>query len=57
MCMPGGHLDDISAACDEATNMADNNSVLIIHAGTNDVMNTRLQDLLKKYRKMIRWYV
>ena len=36
--------------------MAGNNIVLIIHACTNDVMNTRLEELLEKYRKMIQRY-
>ena len=54
--MLGGRLDDISATCDEATSKADNNTVLIIHASTNDVMNTRSEELLEKYRKMIRRY-
>ena len=40
------YLDDISAACYEATNMDDNNTVLIIHADTNDIMNTRSEELL-----------
>ena len=35
MSMNGGRLDDISAACDEATSKADNNTALIIHATTN----------------------
>ena len=53
MCMPGGSLDDITAACDEATSMADNDTVLIIHTGTNDAMNTRSKELLEKYRQII----
>ena len=43
--MAGGRLDDISAACDEATSDSDPDTLLIIHAGTNDVMDTRLEDL------------
>ena len=31
-------------------------TLLIIHAGTNDVMNTRSEELLEKYRKRIRLY-
>ena len=27
MCMPDGHLNDISAACDEATSTIDNNTI------------------------------
>ena len=44
MCMPAGHWDDISA---------DNIIVLIIHVGTNYVINTRSEELLEKYRQMI----
>ena len=47
--MPSGRLDDFLTACVEATSMADN-IVLIIHAGTNDVMNTRSEKLLEKWR-------
>ena len=54
--MTGGRLDDISAACDEATSNNDNNTVLIIHADTNDVMNTRSEELLENYRWMIQQY-
>ena len=56
LCMPGGRLDDITAACDEATSQADTNTLLVIHAGTNDVMNTRSEELLERYRKLIRRY-
>ena len=41
MYMFGECLDDISAVYNEATIMADNKTVLIIHVGTNDGMNTR----------------
>ncbi|ORD93318.1 hypothetical protein ECANGB1_208 [Enterospora canceri] len=56
LCMPGGRLDDITAACDEATSQVNTNTLLIIHAGTNDVMNTRSEELLERYRKLIRRY-
>ena len=36
--------------------MADNDTVLIIHAGTNDVMNTRSEELLEEYRQTIQLY-
>ena len=54
--MYGGRLGDISAACDEASSMADNKAVLIIYAGINDVINTRSEELLEKYRRMIQRY-
>ena len=47
--MTGGRLDDISAACDEATSNSDHNTLLVIHAGTNYVMDTRSEELLEKY--------
>ena len=56
MCMPGDRLNDISAACNEATSMANNDTVLIIHSGTNDIMNTRSEKLLEIYRHMIHLY-
>ena len=56
MCMPEGRLNDITAAYDEATSQVDTNTLLIIHAGTNGVMNTRSEELLEKYRKLIRQY-
>ena len=36
--------------------MADNDTVLIIHATTNDVMNTRSEELLEEYRQTIQLY-
>ena len=56
MCTPGGRLNDISAACYEATSNSNPNTLYIIHAGTNDIMDTRSEDLLEKYRQMIQWY-
>ena len=56
LCMPGGRLDDITASCDEATRGSDDNTLFIIHAGTNDVQNTRSEELLEKYKRMIQQY-
>ena len=53
MCMPGSRLDDILAACDEATSNSDHKILLVIHACTNDVKDTRSKELLEKYRRMI----
>ncbi|XP_063857228.1 uncharacterized protein LOC135098765 [Scylla paramamosain] len=53
LCMPGGRLDDITAACDEAACGSNNNTLFIIHAGTNDVENTRSEELMEKFKKMI----
>ena len=56
LCMPGGRLDDITAACDEAASGAESNALFIIHAGTNDVEYTRSEELMEKYRRMIQRY-
>ena len=56
LCMPGGRLDDITAACDEATAGSTNDTLLIIHAGTNDVLHTRSEELMEKYKRMIRTF-
>jgi len=55
-CYPGARLDDITAACDDVTSEADQNTLFIIHAGTNDVETTRSEELLEKYRRMINQY-
>ena len=56
LCMPGGCLDDITAACQEATAESNNNTLFIVHAGTNGVQRTRSEELLEKYRKLIRTF-
>ena len=56
LCMPGGRLDDITAACDQAASGAESNALFVIHAGTNDVEYTRSEELLEKYRRMIQQY-
>ena len=55
-CIPGARLDDITDVSGEVTSDADDNTLFIIHAGTNDVSSTRPEELLEKYRKMIRQY-
>ncbi len=51
--MPGGHLDDFTATCKETTANSDNNTLFIVHAGTNGVQHTRSKDLIERYKKMI----
>jgi len=55
-CYSGARLDDITAACEDVTSEADHNTLFIIHAGTNDVETTRSEELLEKYRRMIKQY-
>lgn len=52
-CMPGGRLDDITAACEEASRECDENTLFILHAGTNDVEITRSEELMQKYKEKI----
>lgn len=55
-CIPGASLDDVDAAIDEVTNGATSNTLFLIHAGTNDITRTRSEELLEKYKKVIRNY-
>lgn len=55
-CIPGARLDDITEVCGEVTSDAVDNTLYIIHAGTNDVSTTTSEELLEKYRKMIRQF-
>ena len=55
-CIPGARLRDITAACDEVTRDADTDTLLIIHAGTNDVHCSNSEDLLEKFKLMIETY-
>ena len=55
-CIPGAHLDDITGLCDDVTRDADDNTLYIIHAGTNDVESSGSEELMTKYRRMIQRY-
>ena len=55
-CMPGASIDEITAACDEVTNGATKDTLIVLHVGTNDVQKTRSEELLQKYRKLIQKY-
>ena len=55
-CIPGGTLDDVTAACDDISQDANENTLFLIHVGTNDIQRTRSEALLQKYREMIRRY-
>ena len=55
-CIPGGGVDDVTAAIDEVANLAPNNTTYVIHVGTNDVVRTRSEVLIEKYKDMIRTY-
>ena len=55
-CIPGGGVDDVIAAVDAVSSQAPENTTYVIHVGTNDVQRTRSEELLDKYRKMMRTY-
>ncbi len=53
LCYPGAKLDDITAVFNDVTKHADQNTLLIVHPGTNDVQTTRSEELLAKYRRLM----
>ena len=55
-CIPGAGLDDIMGAAEQVTAGANNNTLYVFHAGTNDISRTRSEALLEKYRTLIRQY-
>ncbi len=55
-CYPGAGIDDITAALEEISSKAINDSLFVIHIGTNDVTTTRSEELLEKYLRLIQQY-
>lgn len=55
-CIPGAGVNDVSDALDDVTNDISNNALIVVHAGTNDVVRTRSEELLQRYKVMIRRY-
>ena len=55
-CYPGARLDDITAVCDDVTSDSESSTLYVLHAGTNDVCSTRSEELLEKYRRMIKQF-
>ena len=53
-CIPGGGVDDVIASVDEVSNLAPANTTYVIHVGTNDIQHTRSEELMAKYKKLIR---
>ena len=53
-CIPGATLTDIAAAVEDVTSGAPSPTLYIVHAGTNDLQKTRSEDILEKYRRVIR---
>ena len=55
-CIPGARLEDIEAAAEVVTDQANTDTLYLVHAGTNDVQSARAEDILAKYRRVIRRY-
>ncbi len=52
-CYPGAGIDDVTAALEEISPQATNDSLFVIHTGANDVMTTQSEEMLDKYRRLI----
>ncbi len=55
-CYPGAGIDDITAVLEEISPQATNDSLFVIHIGTNDITTTRSEEMLEKYRRLIQQY-
>ena len=56
LCIPGGGVDDVTSAVEEVSKLAPACTTYIIHVGTNDVQRTRSEELMSKYKNMIKKY-
>ncbi len=54
--MPGAGIDDVTDLFDQLSEEATNESLFVVHTGTNDVRKTRSEELVDKYRKLIQQY-
>ena len=55
-CIPGAGVNDVSEALEEVTDDMPDNSLVVLHTGTNDVVRTRSEELMQRYKQMIRHY-
>ncbi len=56
MCFSGAKVNDIIAAHDNVTTGLDDNTILILHIGTNDIKASRSEELMEKYKRLIQKY-
>lgn len=56
MCFPGIEVDGITAARHDVVTDWDQNSLFVIHAGTNDIKPDRTEELTEKYRRLIQQF-
>ena len=53
-CIRGGGIDDVVNSINEVATEAPPNTTYVVHVGTNDVTNTRSEELMAKYRRLIK---
>ncbi len=53
---PWYSVDAITAAHDDVMTGSDQNSLFVIHVGTNDVKANRSEELMEKYRRLIQQF-
>ena len=49
-CFPGAKIDEITNALEEIVDKEKDDSVYIVHVGTNDVKNTNSEELMDRYK-------
>lgn len=55
-CLPGATVEDITNSANSVFQETSQDSTVIIHVGTNNILSTRSEELLAKYKKMIRQF-
>ena len=53
-CIPGAKVDDVIGNSSEIMEYGNDKTTYILHVGTNEIHSTRSEELLDKYRKLIR---
>ena len=56
LCFPGIGVDGIIAARDDVVTESNENSLFIIHVGTNDVKANRSEEMMEKYCRLIKQF-
>ena len=56
LCIPGGGVQDVIDSVNDLTKQAPATTTYVIHVGTNDIQRFRSEELLDKYRQMIKAY-
>ena len=52
-CCPGGRVKNVIENFEDISGEVTENSRIVIHIGTNDIMHTRSEELLEKYRSLM----